>query len=271
MECDPPWLVLGVKRWHPSRTGIYTTHGRTPSHQLWFYQAISNTTRMETESVHETSQKFHTWMQLSAQEHFTASVPVKVSRPTAVRELNIIGYLVCAQGTSFLNDTHLLSRRCILGRVGSWLLSTLFEPTIPHDRRTFEGAGRTWGKEFSSRCLRVWMSPRIICVWSLVLHVTLTVTFIAGCQALQVPCNAWNGIVKIFNLTLSGLWYKQAALTDHQITAHLLSASLYLWNVCIVTCQCIMYRQPFQNMPVGIHMLQCWKVYEGCSKRDQTF
>jgi len=47
---------------------------------------------METELVPETSQNFHTWMQLSAQEHFTDSVTIRVSTLIAVRELNIIGY-----------------------------------------------------------------------------------------------------------------------------------------------------------------------------------
>ena len=92
MKRDPLWLVLGVKTSRPSRTGIYKTHGRTPSHQLWFYQAISNTMMMETQLVPETSQNFHTWMRLFAQEHFIDSVTTEVSRLIAVPELNPLAY-----------------------------------------------------------------------------------------------------------------------------------------------------------------------------------
>jgi hypothetical protein len=96
MKREPLWLVLGVKMSRPSRTGIYKAHGRTPSHQLWFYEAISNTMMMETELVPETSQNFHTWMQLFAEEHFIDSVTAEVSRLIAVPKLNRTGYLVCA-------------------------------------------------------------------------------------------------------------------------------------------------------------------------------
>jgi hypothetical protein len=46
--------------------------------------------RMDTELVPETSQNFHIWMQLSAQEHFIDSFAAGVSRLIAVPELNII-------------------------------------------------------------------------------------------------------------------------------------------------------------------------------------
>ena len=54
----------------PGRTVIYTTHSRTPIYQFWFYQAISNTLKMGTESVPEWSENLHISTRLTPQEHF---------------------------------------------------------------------------------------------------------------------------------------------------------------------------------------------------------
>jgi len=42
----------------------------TPGYQFWFYQSISNTLKMGTESVLETLENLHTLTGLSAREHF---------------------------------------------------------------------------------------------------------------------------------------------------------------------------------------------------------
>ena len=48
----------------PARTEVFTIHRSTPSYQFWFYQAISSTLKMGTESVHEMLENFHTLTQL---------------------------------------------------------------------------------------------------------------------------------------------------------------------------------------------------------------
>jgi hypothetical protein len=53
----------------PSCTEVFTTHCSTPSYQFWFYQAISNTPKMGTESVLEMLENFYTLTQLSTQEY----------------------------------------------------------------------------------------------------------------------------------------------------------------------------------------------------------
>jgi hypothetical protein len=57
----------------PSWAEIYATHSKTLTYQFWFYHAISNTPKMGTESVPETSGKVHTLKRLSALEHFVES------------------------------------------------------------------------------------------------------------------------------------------------------------------------------------------------------
>jgi hypothetical protein len=55
----------------PGPMELYTTQGRTPIYQFWFYQATSNTLKMGTQLVLEMSENLHILTQLSDQEHFT--------------------------------------------------------------------------------------------------------------------------------------------------------------------------------------------------------
>ena len=48
---------------------------RTASYQFWFFETISSTLKMGTESVPETLEILHILMWLSAQEHFNEFMP----------------------------------------------------------------------------------------------------------------------------------------------------------------------------------------------------
>ena len=90
----------------PDRTELYTTQGRTPSYQLWLYEATSNTLKMGTDSVPETFEILHILTRLSAGKHF-------IKCPSFPENFIFIGpciityeLLICDQRDATLRDLY---------------------------------------------------------------------------------------------------------------------------------------------------------------------